>query len=575
MTLNKKKPEQAKRQQTPLVAGIKLPDTKLAFDPAVSVGKLKIGEDAGVVAATRRYDEVADEALEASIRKFGFIEPIVAARDGRILHGVHRYLVATRLQQKTVPVMWVDSWDHDDAETQFYNVYANKLNDWSSWIAENVDEVLRNVDGGVKKKVMEGDDSTFVVVPEETGEYREMASKLGMFIDVIPKKLCASSATLLTLAKLRIKSLGRRYQYNDEQLLYIETLRDAVDYHRRKVVEEEGLNSAGNLPQKLKQESTWDAKTMADGRIVARIVFLHSVGLPNEEISKIVGVPVSNKALRERAKAQGMDSFVEIPTVENALWRSAKRSFSPEDTYGWWITQMLETRADMLADADVAAVLKELEQYREPWTGDAIDDGPMPPVTRLDLSDPKAVELRGKAVDLILDRTADVLDDNGEKVVDEAMAEDWVDWPEALRFYAQECFQHALDEDARKHPVKKGRKSPMDVTTTRQPTDKLCGKKEWQEMVWLDLLNSEPAKYDAMSEDEAAEAEKESYEASSVEYDQTTVPEFNNKLMTLREKYSAGPLTGLFAILQGPEHDGDLSTDPDKCKGGKTKAANK
>lgn len=563
MALNKRKPEQAKHQQTPLVSGIKLPETKLEFDPEVPVGRLRIGEDAGVVAATRRYDEVADEALEASIRKFGFIEPIVAARDGRILHGVHRYQVAIKLQQKTVPVTWVDSWDHDDAETQFYNVYANKLNDWSSWIAENVDEVLRSVDGGVGKKVMEGDDSTFVVVPDERGEYREMASKLGMFIDVIPKKLCASSATLLTLAQLRIKSLGRRYQYNDEQLLYIETLRDAVDYHRRKVVEE-GLNSAGNLKQKLSQESTWDAKTMDDGRTVARVVFLHSVGIPNEEISKIVGVPVSNKALRERAKAQGMDSFVEVPTVENALWRSAKRSFSPEDTYGWWITQLLENRADMLADAEVSAVLEELKQYRKPWTGAATADGPMHPETRLDLTDEKALALRDKAVSLILSKTAGILDGNGKPVVDKGMAEDWVEWPETLRFYAQECFQHALDEDARKHPVKKGRKSPMDVTTTRQPTDKLCGKKEWQEMVWLDLLHFGSAKYDAMSDDELAAAEKASYEESSVEYDQSTVPEFNNKLMALREKYSEGPLHGIFAMLQGPKRDGDLDGDPDK-----------
>ena len=569
MALNNKKPEQAKRTQTPLVSGVSLPETRLEFDPVVPVGRLKVGEDAGVVPAVRRYDEVSDEALEASIRKFGFVEPIIAARDGRILHGAHRYAIAQKLQQRTVPVMWVDNWEHDDAETQFYNVYANKINDWSSWIAENVDEVLRSVDGGVKKKVMEGDDSTFVVVPDETGEYRDMAGKLGMFIDVIPKKLCASSATLLTLAQLRIKSLGRRYQYNDEQLLYIETLRDAVDYHRKKVVEE-GLNSAGNLEQKLSQESTWDAKIMSDGRIVARIVFLHSVGLPNDEISEIVGVPVSNKALRERAKAQGMDSFVEMPTVENALWRSAKRSFNPEDTYGWWITQLLETRADMLADKDVAAVLGELEQYRRPWSGaTAVEDGPMPPVTRLDYSEPKAARLRKKAVGLILEKTADQLDGNGDRVVDEGMAEDWVDWPEALRFYAQECFQHALDEEARKHPAKKGRKSPMDVATTRQSTDKLCGKKEWQEMVWLDLVNSDTAKYDAMDEDAAAEAEKTAYATAGMEYDQTTAQEFNDRLMSLREKYSAGPLKGIFAMLQGPSHDGDLSSDPDSKKAGK------
>ena len=81
MALNKRKPEQAKHQQTPLVSGVKLPEAKLEFDPEVPVGRLRIGEDAGVVAATRRYDEVADEALEASIRKFGLMLGIVSCRE--------------------------------------------------------------------------------------------------------------------------------------------------------------------------------------------------------------------------------------------------------------------------------------------------------------------------------------------------------------------------------------------------------------------------------------------------------------------------------------------------------------
>ena len=58
----------------------------------------------------------------------------------------------------------------------------------------------------------------------------------------------------------------------------------------------------------------------------------------------------------------------------------------------------------------------------------------MHPETRLDLTDEKALALRDKAVSLILSKTAGILDGNGKPVVDKGMAEDWVEWPETLRF---------------------------------------------------------------------------------------------------------------------------------------------
>lgn len=607
MTVKKKPPVQPKRKGTPLVAGIGLPDADLKFDPAVPIGKLMYGEDAGGVTALRRYDNMATEALKDSMKKFGFIEPIVAARDGRIIHGVHRYQAAVELEQATVPVIWVDNWKHNENETQFYNAYANKMNDWSSWVAENVDEVLRKLDGGIKRRVIPGDDSTFVIVPDESGEYREMAGKLGMFVDVIPKQLCAQSATLLTLAHLRIKSLGRRYQYNDEQLLYIETLRNAVDYHRKKAVDE-GLDTSGNLKQKLEQEAKWDAKSMADGRLVARIVFLHSVGLSNHQISKITGVPETNREVQKESREANLDTFREMVTVENALWRSAKRSFSPADTYGWWIYQLLDNRANVLEDPEISKIIEELKQYRVPVTDEQPLDGLMPPATRLDLSDRKAVKLRDKAVKLILKKTAGNVDGNGNPIVDEAMAEDYVDWPETLRFYAKECFKHALEEEASNRPPEKEHKTPADVKTTRQSNDKLCGKTEWQEICWLDEIQDakHPANplYDKLreirpqmedleiqieetgdSDDVDPEVEKrhdalkkeiskiegkiktmkrKSYAASSKSYDDYDAENFNLVLADLRKKYLTGPINLLSMI--GPKHDGDMSGDPDAKK---------
>jgi hypothetical protein len=569
-----------------MFSGVQLPKIDYRFDAAYPIENVKIpqtldGSEYDPEKGVRKYDEEADEALKSSMKKFGFIDPIVLSGDGVVIHGLHRFLIAVQLQQATIPAIIVKNWDHTVDETQFFNIMSNKLNDWSTWLAPNVDRVLRNLDGGVKSRVIRGDDGTFVVVADESGEYRDLARKLGLFIDVIPRQLCASAVDLLTLAKMRVKTLGRRYQYNDEQILYIETLRDQIDQYRRKAVEV-GIDTSGNVAQKLQQETTWNENIEKDGIKVARIVLLHSIGVPNAEIAKIVDVPVDNKATRKAAKDAGLDTFMEQVTVENALLRSSKREFDPLASYGYWIDKTLRERYEVLKDVDVRSALAHLDQYRVDVKVTVKTDEITPPDKKLVLDSEEAKDEFNAAVDLIEAKLPD-------KELPRIVVEDWVRWPQTLKFYANECFKDVLLVDKKLHPENISAKTPMDVKTTRQTTDKACAKTEWNEIWWLDKVNSgevkipliEPdytivADRDDLSEDEAlaivtedankrldAEVDKlrkaENVKSSAI-YDKLVARDFNKILIGIRKKYEKGPIN-LFSI--GKNRDGNVDDDPD------------
>ncbi len=57
----------------------------------------------------RRIGEDELDALERSLRQFGFVQPVLARRDDRTVIGGHQRLVAARrLGYATVPVIWLD-----------------------------------------------------------------------------------------------------------------------------------------------------------------------------------------------------------------------------------------------------------------------------------------------------------------------------------------------------------------------------------------------------------------------------------------------------------------------------------
>jgi DNA modification methylase len=77
----------------------------------------------------RRIDEVELEALERSIQAFGFLQPIVARREDRmVIGGEQRHKAALRLGLKEVPVVFVDVTVE---EARVLNLALNRIHgDW-------------------------------------------------------------------------------------------------------------------------------------------------------------------------------------------------------------------------------------------------------------------------------------------------------------------------------------------------------------------------------------------------------------------------------------------------------------
>ncbi len=80
----------------------------------------------------RQISEAELEALTRSMREFGFIDPVIARREGRTVIGGHqRLLAARRLGMKTVPVVLVDL---SVGQARVLNLALNKIS--GSWDQE-------------------------------------------------------------------------------------------------------------------------------------------------------------------------------------------------------------------------------------------------------------------------------------------------------------------------------------------------------------------------------------------------------------------------------------------------------
>ena len=77
--------------------------------PSLTVELVPIDELRPDPANPRRIGEEELDALERSIRQFGFVQPVVARREDRTVIGGHQRLVAARrLGLTSVPVIWLD-----------------------------------------------------------------------------------------------------------------------------------------------------------------------------------------------------------------------------------------------------------------------------------------------------------------------------------------------------------------------------------------------------------------------------------------------------------------------------------
>lgn len=93
------------------------------------------------------YDNPRDntnavEPTKESIKRFGFIKPILVDKAGVIIAGHTRYVVAYQLGMEFVPVVYSDM---DDEMAKKYRILDNKLAEKSSFDEDQLLEELRNM----------------------------------------------------------------------------------------------------------------------------------------------------------------------------------------------------------------------------------------------------------------------------------------------------------------------------------------------------------------------------------------------------------------------------------------------
>lgn len=94
------------------------------------------------------YDNPRDntnavEPTKESIKRFGFVKPILVDKAGVIIAGHTRYVVAYQLGMEFVPVVYSDM---DDEMAKKYRILDNKLAEKSSFDEDQLLEELRNME---------------------------------------------------------------------------------------------------------------------------------------------------------------------------------------------------------------------------------------------------------------------------------------------------------------------------------------------------------------------------------------------------------------------------------------------
>jgi len=77
-----------------------------------------------------RLNDAAVPHVAASIRRFGWQQPIVARRSGEVIAGNTRLKAAQSLGMETVPVWWFDGTDLDAAA---FAIADNRSHEFASW----------------------------------------------------------------------------------------------------------------------------------------------------------------------------------------------------------------------------------------------------------------------------------------------------------------------------------------------------------------------------------------------------------------------------------------------------------
>src|SRR5262245_27928299 len=77
-----------------------------------------------------RINESAVDPVAASLRRFGWRQPIVAKPSGEVIAGNTRLKAATKLAMTDVPVIWFEG---TDIEATAYAIADNRTHEFSEW----------------------------------------------------------------------------------------------------------------------------------------------------------------------------------------------------------------------------------------------------------------------------------------------------------------------------------------------------------------------------------------------------------------------------------------------------------
>ncbi len=107
-------------------------------DPALAVETVAIDRLSLSPCNPRRNDAAVDH-VAASIRRFGFRQPLVAKRSGEVIAGNTRLKAAKKLGITEVPVGWFDG---SDLDATAYQIADNRTHEFSEWDDESLAKLL-------------------------------------------------------------------------------------------------------------------------------------------------------------------------------------------------------------------------------------------------------------------------------------------------------------------------------------------------------------------------------------------------------------------------------------------------
>ena len=153
----------------------------------------------------RRNDEAVD-AVAASIREFGWQQPIVVDKDGVIIAGHTRYKAAKKLKCDTVPVVVADDLTEDQVKA--YRLADNKTGELAEWDTALLGEELAELadfdmsqfgfDTILQEEAREAEEDDYDVNPPE-----EPKAKLGDIYQLGRHRLmCGDSTSATDIEKL-------------------------------------------------------------------------------------------------------------------------------------------------------------------------------------------------------------------------------------------------------------------------------------------------------------------------------------------------------------------------------------